>query len=158
MIGVRLQTAPFDIATELAALRAGRTDIGALVSFTGLVRDGDGDGAQKITSMTLEHYPAMTEKELRAIAAVASQRWDLIGGIIVHRFGTLKPADDIVLVATASAHRQAAFESAMFLMDWLKTKAPFWKKETGSAGAHWVDAKAADDAAAEKWHDRDSGR
>jgi molybdopterin synthase catalytic subunit len=147
MIDVRVQAAPFDLADELQKLRGDRTDIGALVTFTGLVRDGP----DKIDSMTLEHYPAMTETALRNIADDAWQRWELLGGIIIHRFGVLKPADDIVLVATASAHRQAAFESAMFLMDWLKTKAPFWKKETSSTGAHWVDAKSADESAADKW-------
>ncbi len=149
MISVHVQTEAFDVAAEMAKLRAGRTDIGALVTFTGLVRDTS-DGT-RISAMTLEHYPAMTEKQLRAIADTAWSRWPLLGGTIIHRYGTLMPADEIVLVATASAHREAAFQSAMFLMDWLKTKAPFWKKEGISEAARWVDAKAADDMAADKW-------
>lgn len=149
MISVAVQTEAFDVAAEMAKLRAGRTDIGALVTFTGLVRDNKAGPA--LSEMTLEHYPAMTEKQLRAIADEAWQRWPLLAGTIIHRYGTLKPADEIVLVATASAHRDAAFQSAAFLMDWLKTKAPFWKKERSADGAHWVEPKAADQQAAETW-------
>ncbi|QMW24278.1 molybdenum cofactor biosynthesis protein MoaE [Sandaracinobacteroides saxicola] len=139
MITIRVQPGPFDLATETTALTAGRTDIGAIVSFTGLVRDHP---------LTLEHYPAMTEKALHRIANEATARWPLHGLTIIHRFGPLLPADPIVLVLTASAHRAAAFESAMFLMDWLKTCAPFWKKSPEG----WVEAKTDDDAAAQRWH------
>lgn len=139
MIVTRVQAEGFDAAAEAAALTAGRTDIGALVTFTGLVRDAP---------LTLEHYPAMTERQLAGIAAQAWQRWPLLGGIVIHRHGQLAAGDPIVLVAIASAHRAAAFESAEFLMDWLKTRAPFWKHE---AGKGWVEAKASDDQAAERW-------
>jgi molybdopterin synthase catalytic subunit len=149
MITVRVQPEPFSVADEMARLRNGRTDIGAIVTFTGLVRQGV--GSAKIDSMTLEHYPAMTEKELQSIADTASRRWDLLGGVVIHRYGELKVGEEIVLVGIASAHRQAAFESAMFLMDWLKTKAPFWKKESGREGAAWVEAKVSDEAATKKW-------
>lgn len=138
MIAVRVQAAPFDTGAELAALAAGRTDIGALVSFTGLVRD---------VPLELEHYPAMTAKALAAIAADAEARWPLLGGLVVHRFGALAPADPIVLVAVAARHRGDAFAAAEFLIDWLKTRAPFWKREAGG----WVEARAADDAAAARW-------
>lgn len=140
MIATSVQAEPFDAAAVTAALTAGRTDIGALVTFTGLVRD---------TQLTLEHYPAMTERQLAAIAAEAWARWSLLGGTVIHRHGTLAPGDPIVLVAIASAHRAAAFEAAEFLMDWLKTRAPFWKHE---AGAGWVAAKASDDRAAARWN------
>ena len=139
MIATRVQAAPFDLATETAALVAGRTDIGALVTFTGLVRD---------QPLTLEHYPGMTERQLAAVATEADARWPLLGGVVVHRFGTLAPGDAIVLVAVAAAHRAAAFAAADFLMDWLKTRAPFWKRE----GDGWVAARASDDAAAARWH------
>jgi molybdopterin synthase catalytic subunit len=146
---IRIQREDFDVGRELAALTNGRAEIGGLASFVGLVRDRAGD--QAIRSMTLEHYPAMTERELRRIEAEARSRWPIVASLIVHRFGRLLPGDRIVLVATASAHRQAAFESCMFLMDWLKTKAPFWKLEETDAGAEWVAAKASDDASAERW-------
>jgi molybdopterin synthase catalytic subunit len=139
MITTRVQAAAFDAGHEAALLTAGRTDIGALVTFSGLVRD---------TVLTLEHYPAMTEKQLASIAAEAWARWPLLGGTVIHRHGKLPPGDGIVLVAIASAHRAAAFEAAEFLMDWLKTRAPFWKHEDG---AGWVAAKASDDAAAKRW-------
>lgn len=139
MITVRVQAEPFDLGTEAAALTAGRTDIGAVVTFTGLVRD---------VALTLEHYPGMTERSLRAVADEACARWPVLGGTVVHRYGALQPGDPIVLVAVAASHRAAAFEAASFLMDWLKTRAPFWKHE---AGAGWVEAKASDDAAAERW-------
>ena len=149
-MSVRVQAEDFDIGAEVAGLTAGRTDIGAIVTFTGTVRGGTGENA--IASMTLEHYPGMTEDELTRVEAEANARWPLQASLIVHRVGTLRPGDNIVLVVTASAHRQAAFEAAAFLMDYLKTRAPFWKKETGQDGAErWVDAKASDEQAAERW-------
>lgn len=138
MIGVRVQPEPFDTAAELAALSANRTDIGAVVSFTGLVRDAP---------LLLEHYPAMTTRQLARIAAEAETRWPLLGGVVIHRFGDLAPADPIVLVAVAARHRGDAFAACEFLIDWLKTAAPFWKREAGG----WVEARAADDAAAARW-------
>jgi molybdopterin synthase catalytic subunit len=149
MILVKIQQAAFDLTAEIASLKNNRTDIGAIVSFTGLVRDIS--GAHIITEMTLEHHPVMTEKEIRAIAAIAAARWPLMGITVIHRVGTLLPADDIVLVLTASAHRQAAFDAATFLMDWLKTKAPIWKKEGTADAARWVDAKETDEIAAARW-------
>ena len=148
-MAVRVQQADFDVAAEIDALAAGRTDIGAVATFTGLVREfAGGAGA----AMTLEHYPGMTERALAEIDAEAGARWPLTGSVIVHRVGRLAPGDRIVLVATASAHRHAAFEAAMFLMDYLKTRAPFWKKEEAEgAGARWVDARESDDAAAARW-------
>ncbi len=147
---IRVQPEPFEIAAEVAALTAGRTDIGAIVTFTGTVR-GEAKG-KPIRSMTLEHYPGMTEAELARIEAEAQARWPLQGTTIIHRIGELLPGDVIVLVVAASPHRQAAFEAAAFLMDYLKTRAPFWKKETGLDGVgHWVDARDADDAALAKW-------
>ena len=147
---IRVQHEPFDIAAEVTALTAGRTDIGAVVTFTGTVR-GEAKG-KPIRSMTLEHYPGMTEAELARIEAEANARWPLQGTVIIHRVGELLPGDVIVLVLAASPHRQAAFDAAAFLMDYLKTRAPFWKKETGLDGAgHWVDARAADDDALAKW-------
>ena len=144
---VRVQREDFDPGAELAALTDGRTDVGGLVSFTGLVR---GDGGLK--AMTLEHYPGMTEKALEAIEAEARERWPLLGVTIIHRVGPLAPGARIVFVAAASAHRRAAFEAADFLMDYLKTRAPFWKKEEGADGsATWVDARESDDAAAARW-------
>jgi molybdopterin synthase catalytic subunit len=146
-MAVRVQADDFDLGAELAALRAGRTDIGALVSFTGLVRDLDG----RLTGFELEHYPAMTAQALEAIEAEARNRWPLQASLIVHRFGRLAPGDQIMMVATASAHRGAAFAAAEFLMDYLKSRAPFWKKETTSAGAAWVDAREDDEAALARW-------
>ncbi len=145
---VRVQAADFDTGAELDALTRGRRDVGGVASFTGLVRDfgGSGDAA-----MTLEHYPGMTERELEAIAAEAVQRWGLQGVLIIHRYGRLQPGDRIVLTAAAAAHRQAAFDACMFLMDWLKTRAPFWKLEETGDERHWVEAKASDDDAAAKW-------
>ena len=147
---IRVQTQDFDVGAEIAALKAGRTDIGAIVSFTGTVRDAHGD----VTEMTLEHYPGMTEKELERIEAEATERWPLQASLIVHRVGTLKPGDNIVLVITASAHRDAAFDAARFLMDDLKTNAPFWKRESGPHGDRWVEAKTADEDATVRRHDR----
>jgi molybdopterin synthase catalytic subunit len=146
---VSVRTDDFDIAAEIDALTAADRDIGAVVSFTGLVREMTGDGA--IQSMELEHYPGMTERALEEIAEQARARWPLQGVRIIHRHGPLAPGDRIVLVLAASRHRQAAFEAAEFLMDYLKTRAPFWKKETGPRGARWVDAREADDKAAKRW-------
>ncbi len=152
---IRVQREDFDVGAELAALSEGRADIGGVASFLGLVRDmNDGVG---VSAMTLEHYPGMTEKMLAEIEAEARQRWPLDAVLIVHRHGELRPGDRIVLCATASAHRQAAFEACMFLVDWLKTKAPFWKLEDTDKGAAWVRARASDDAAAEKWTQDPSG-
>lgn len=150
MLSVRVQEADFDIGAEVAALTAGRTDIGAVVTFTGTVR-GEAKG-EPIATMSLEHYPGMTERELERVEAEAIDRWPLTGSLIVHRFGDLKPGDNIVLVVTASAHRQAAFYAAQFLMDYLKTSAPFWKKEANDKGeGGWVDARESDTAALERW-------
>lgn len=149
-MSVRLQREDFDIAEEVRRLGAGRTDIGAVVTFTGIVR-GEAHG-RALTAMTLEHYPGMTEAELARVEAEAQERWPLQGSLIVHRYGELKPGDNIVLVVTASAHRQAAFAAAEFLMDYLKTRAPFWKKETGPDGeGAWVDARETDEGAAARW-------
>lgn len=145
---IRVQREDFDIGAEIASLTAGRRDIGAVVTFTGLVRDMP-DAPLK--AMTLEHYPGMTEKSLMEIAARARERWSLQACLIIHRYGRLVPGDRIVLVITASAHRDAAFEAACFLMDWLKTQAPFWKCEETGEAARWVEAKASDDEAALKW-------
>ena len=149
-MSVSVQAEDFDISREVAALTEGRTDIGAIVTFTGTVR-GASAGAD-LSSMTLEHYPGMTEAELSRVEAEAHKRWPLQGTRIIHRIGTLAPGDNIVLVVTASAHRQAAFEAAAFLMDYLKSRAPFWKKETDAKGeGRWVDARESDDAALERW-------
>jgi molybdopterin synthase catalytic subunit len=144
---IRVQEEDFDIAAEIARLKQGRSDIGAIVTFTGTVRDQDGT----ITEMTLEHYPGMTETELARIEAEAHVRWPLQASLIVHRYGTLKPGDNIVLVITASTRRDAAFEAARFLMDYLKTSAPFWKRESGPGGTRWVEAEARDDTARARW-------
>ncbi len=146
---VRVQRDDFDLGAELAALRAGRTDIGALVSFTGLVRDSAGGDA--VSGLELEHYPGMTEQALAKIESEARDRWPLQACLIVHRWGRLLPGEQIMMVATASPHRQAAFEAAEFLMDFLKSRAPFWKREHGPAGAKWVDARNLDEAALARW-------
>lgn len=146
---IRVQREDFDVGAELAALTRGRTGIGGVTSFVGLVRDIAGD--KRIAAMTLEHYPGMTERELEAIEAEAHRRWPLDAVLIVHRYGRLEPGERIVLVATASAHREAAFQSCQFLIDWLKTKAPFWKLEETPGGSRWVEAEASDDRAAERW-------
>jgi len=151
-MGVRVQREDFDLGAELVALRAGRTDIGALVSFTGLVRDNA--GGQPVTAMELEHYPAMTAKALESIEAEAHGRWSLQASLILHRFGPLAPGDQIMMVATASAHRAAAFEAAEFLMDYLKSRAPFWKKEATAEGGIWVDARDEDETAIGRWSER----
>lgn len=144
-----MQTEDFDIGAEVKRLTAGRADIGAVVTFTGVVR-GETEGTG-VAGMSLEHYPGMTESELSRVEAEAAARWPLQASCIVHRVGTLAPGDNIVLVVTASAHRQAAFAAAEFLMDYLKTRAPFWKKEAGPDGGRWVDARDSDDAAAARW-------
>lgn len=149
-ITVRVEVGTFDAAAEVAGLTAGRGDFGAVVSFTGHVR-ADPNDKGGLTALTLEHYPAMTERALAAIAAEAVARWPLTGGTIVHRVGRMLPGDAIVLVAVASAHRGAAFQAAEFLIDWLKTKAPFWKAEERPDGTRWVAAKPGDDIAAERW-------
>ncbi len=147
---IRVQKQDFDIGAEILALTSRRDDIGAVVTFTGIVRGGTGPSA--ISAMTLEHYPGMTEKELERIEREALQRWRLQASLIVHRYGRLTPGENIVLVITASPHRQAAFEAANFLMDYLKTSAPFWKREDRASGeAGWVEAKGDDDKAAERW-------
>jgi molybdopterin synthase catalytic subunit len=147
-MAVRVQRDDFDIAAEVGSLTAGRTDIGAIVTFTGRVRGNEGE----IAAMTLEHYPGMTEAELSRIEAEARTRWALQASLIVHRVGELKPGDNIVLVVTASEHRQAAFEAAAFLMDYLKTRAPFWKKETAASGeSTWIESREGDERAARRW-------
>ena len=143
---IRVQREAFNVGREIAALTAGNTRIGGVASFVGLVRDLGG-----LRSMTLEHYPGMTERQLELIDAEAHRRWPLEASLIVHRYGRLEPGDPIVLTITASAHRQAAFDSCNFLMDWLKTEAPFWKREEGADGERWVTARADDDAARERW-------
>ena len=151
---VSVQAEDFDIGAEMARLVAGAgdvTDVGAIVSFTGLVRGGAGEDA--IDAMEIEHYPGMTARALDEIVAEAERRWPLSAVRVIHRHGRLAPGERIVLVLTASRHRNAAFEAAEFLMDYLKTRAPFWKKEHGSRGAAWVDARDTDDAAAARWKD-----
>lgn len=146
-IAARLQPGPFDAAAEQAALLAGRSDLGAAVQFTGLVRADDG-----LVALTLEHYPAMAHVQMQAIAADAAARWPGVAGTIIHRHGRLLPGDAIVLVTTAAPHRSDAFAAAQFLMDWLKTRAPFWKREEWADGRHrWVEARCSDDAAAAQW-------
>jgi len=150
MATIRVQTADFDLGAETRALTAGRTDIGAIASFLGTVRDTA--GGRTITSMTLEHYPGMTERAMARIATEAEARWPLQGCTLIHRVGTLLPGENIVLVLAASPHRQAALDATGFLIDWLKTKAPFWKKEAFvDGGDGWVAAKDEDEAAAERW-------
>ncbi|HEX2842050.1 molybdenum cofactor biosynthesis protein MoaE [Hyphomicrobium sp.] len=149
-MAVRVQREVFDAAAEVRALTGGRSDVGGVVTFTGFVR-GVADG-KVLQSLTLEHYPGMTEAELGRIEDEAQQRFELEGSTIIHRVGELRPGDPIVLVVTASAHRQAAFEAAEFLMDYLKSRAPFWKKESFSDGTeHWVDARECDGAALARW-------
>ena len=148
---IRVQREDFDPGSEIAAPTRGRSDIGGVTSFIGLVREMA--GGEKITAMTLEHYPGMTERQLEAIEAQARKRWPLDQVLIIHRYGELKPGDRIVLVATASSHRDAAFDACQFLIDWLKTRAPFWKQEATAAGARWVEAKDSDDQAASRWRD-----
>jgi molybdopterin synthase catalytic subunit len=151
-MNVRVQEADFDISAEIAALRAGNPRIGAIASFIGVVRDlNEGDS---VAEMTLEHYPGMTEKSVEAIIAQARGRWQVMDALVIHRIGTLKPLDQIVLVVVGSAHRGDAFAACEFIMDYLKTQAPFWKKEQTGKGARWVEARAADDVAAERWQSK----
>ena len=150
MATVRVQQAAFDLGTESALLAAGRTDVGGMASFVGLCRADDG-----LAALTLEHYPGMTERAIEAIAAQAEARWPLTGCTVIHRVGRLPPGEPIVLVLTASAHRAAALDSCAFLIDWLKTRAPFWKREEFADGSErWVEAKATDDQAAARWEQR----
>lgn len=150
MTTIRVQAEPFDVSAEMAALCGGRTDIGGIGCFVGTVRDIA--GGRRITAMTLEHYPGMTERAMADIAAEAGQRWPLLGCTLIHRIGRLLPGDAIVLVLAASAHRQAALDATAFLIDWLKTGAPFWKKESFADGEEaWVAARAEDDQAAARW-------
>lgn len=151
-MAIRVQTEDFDLAQEIAALRLSNPKIGAVVSFLGSVRDMN-DGAQ-VSEMELEHYPGMTEKALENIVAKAKARWDVIDALVIHRVGPLKPLDQIVLVAVASPHRGEAFAACEFIIDYLKTEAPFWKKEQTPQGARWVDARVTDDVALKKWEDR----
>jgi molybdopterin synthase catalytic subunit len=146
---VRLQREPFDAAAEAKKLSGGRTDVGALVTFTGICRGTE--NGEPIASLTLEHYPGMAESEIERHAAEAAERWPLLGVTIIHRYGRILPGEDIVLVMTTSSHREAAFAAAEFLMDYLKTRAPFWKQVEKADGTTWVDAKATDDAAADRW-------
>ena len=150
MARVSIQTQDFDLSAEVAALRAGDGGVGAVATFTGTVRDRTG-AAPQIHTMELEHYPGMTESAIEAMIDEAQRRFDIRGARVVHRVGVLQPLDQIVLVAVTSAHRGQAFQACEFLMDYLKTQAPFWKKESSAVGAHWVDARVADDAALARW-------
>ena len=146
---VRVQTENFDVGREIAALRANNPQVGAVASFVGIVRDlSAGD---TISTLTLEHYPGMTEKALAQICAEAKSRWDIYDTLVIHRVGELKPTDQIVLVAVTSAHRGEAFTACQFIMDYLKTRAPFWKKEETPQGERWVEARTSDDEAASRW-------
>jgi molybdopterin synthase catalytic subunit len=146
---VRVQKDDFDVGAEIAKLRKGNQKVGAVASFVGIVRDlNDGDA---VATLTLEHYPGMTEKSLEEIVTQARQRWDIYDALVVHRVGTLKPLDQIVLVVVTSAHRGESFKACEFLMDYLKTRAPFWKKEVTPEGTRWIDARASDDSAADRW-------
>ena len=146
---VRVQTADFDVSTELAALRGTDARVGAVAAFVGTVRDVNDDA--HVATMSLEHYPGMTEKALAAIVAEARGRWDIIDALVIHRVGELRPTDQIVLVGVTSAHRGEAFAACEFIIDYLKTRAPFWKKEATPDGPRWVEARASDDAAAARW-------
>jgi molybdopterin synthase catalytic subunit len=146
---IRIQQADFDIAQEIAALGKGRTDIGAVVSFTGICRGSE--NGEPIAALTLEHYPGMAEAEIRRHAEEAMSRWPLSGLTVIHRVGRIAPGENIVLVVTASQHRQAAFQAAEFLMDYLKSSAPFWKREESARGTSWIEAREHDDAAAARW-------
>ncbi len=150
---IKVQREDFDTGDEIDRLARGNADTGGIASFVGLVRGLS--GGESISAMTLEHYPGMTEKQLAKLEAEARRRWTLHDVLIIHRYGRLEPGDRIVLVATAASHRQAAFEACAFLVDWLKTKAPFWKLEDTTAGAKWVAADATDDQAAERWVSKD---
>ncbi|MEX2647396.1 MAG: molybdenum cofactor biosynthesis protein MoaE [Alphaproteobacteria bacterium] len=148
-MAVRVQLEDFDVGAELDRLTAGNTRIGGLGVFVGLMRDVA--GGEAVRAMTLEHYPGMTEKELGRIDAEANRRWPLAASLIIHRYGRLEPGERIVLVATAAEHREPALAACHFLIDWLKTSAPFWKQEETKSGARWVEARDADDQAAERW-------
>jgi molybdopterin synthase catalytic subunit len=147
---IRVQTAAFDVSKELAKLKAGNHNIGGIAIFVGTVRDVNND--QAVSAMSLEHYPGMTEKAIAEIETEAISRWPLDASLIVHRIGRMVPGEDIVLVICCSAHREAAFEACQFLVDWLKTKAPFWKLEEGGGKSSWVDARDSDDTAASRWN------
>jgi len=148
-MNVRVQEQDFDISAEIAAMRSGNPKIGAIASFVGVVRDAnDGDA---VSTMTLEHYPGMTEKAIAEIIDQARGRWEVLDALVIHRVGTLQPTDQIVLVIVASTHRGDTFAACEFIMDYLKTRAPFWKKEMTPQGARWVDARVSDDAAAARW-------
>ena len=148
---VSIQTQDFDLSDEVARLRAADKRVGAVCSFVGLVRDRNGGAADSVQSMELEHYPGMTEKSIEAMIDAAHKRFDIFGARVVHRVGLLQPLDQIVLVAVTSAHRGESFKACEFLMDYLKTQAPFWKKEATLDGAHWVDARVSDDDALARW-------
>ncbi len=148
-MAVRVQTGDFDVGAEIAAMRKGDPRIGGIASFIGVVRDLN--EGETVSEMTLEHYPGMTESALEKIVAEAKSRWDIYDALVVHRVGRLAPTDQIVLVVVTSAHRGEAFQACEFLMDYLKTRAPFWKKEQTRQGARWVEARSADDAAADRW-------
>lgn len=148
---VRVQTADFDVGHELALLRGGDRRVGAVAAFIGTVRDVNDDAT--VATLTLEHYPGMTEKALTAIVDEAKSRWDIVDALVIHRVGALAPADQIVLVGVTSAHRGEAFAACEFIMDYLKTRAPFWKKEATPDGLRWVDARASDDDAAARWEE-----
>ncbi|MDP2830084.1 MAG: molybdopterin synthase catalytic subunit MoaE [Sulfuricellaceae bacterium] len=148
-MGVRIQHEDFDVSSELAELRRGNPGVGAVVSFVGLVRDlNEGD---EVSVMTLEHYPGMSEKALEQVVAQARERWDVVDVLVIHRIGDLRPTEQIVLVAVTSVHRGEAFTACEFVMDYLKTRAPFWKREQTQEGARWVDARQGDDLAAKRW-------
>jgi molybdopterin synthase catalytic subunit len=149
---IKVQTEPFDAGAELKRIQRGRADIGGVTMFVGTVRDLS--HGRDVSAMTLEHYPGMTESALTEIEAEAHRRWPLSASLIIHRHGRLEPGEDIVLVIAASAHRDAAFEACRFLIDWLKTKAPFWKLEEGTSGSHWVEAQESDERSAAQWQDR----
>ena len=151
-MSVRVQHEDFDIGAEIARLRAGRPEVGAVASFIGVVRDLN-EGAD-VATMSLEHYPGMTEKALEAIVGQAKARWDVYDVLVIHRVGELRPTDQIVLVIVTSAHRGDAFATCEFVMDYLKTQAPFWKKETTPAGTRWVDARDSDESARQRWEQK----
>ena len=148
-VTIRIQQTDFDIAQEIAALTKGRTDIGAVVSFSGICRGSE--GGETIAALTLEHYPGMAEAEIARHTETAMSRWPLTGLAVIHRVGRITPGENIVLVLTASQHRQAAFQAAEFLMDYLKANAPFWKREENPKGSSWIEAHDRDDAAAARW-------
>jgi molybdopterin synthase catalytic subunit len=153
---ISLQREDFDVAAESAALTRGRTDMGALVAFTGICRGAE--AGKPIAALTLEHYPGMAEAEIARHVEEACARWPLLGVTVIHRYGRIAPGENIVLVLTASSHREAAFAAAEFLMDYLKTRAPFWKQVESGSGKTWIEAKDADETAASRWHNKSAGR